>query len=141
MIKAIGIFTAAILLFLALLHVYWAMGGDRGFTPTIPTADDIPLFRPSPAMTLLVAFLLLMSAGLVVGNLGFWVLGSVEWLFRVGLWGVTAVLTLRAIGDFNYVGFFKKVRHTAFAQNDTRLYSPLCLLLAIGCAIVAIATG
>lgn len=137
MIEIIGIFTAVILSFLSLLHVYWALGGGRGFAAAIPTADDKPLFWPSPAMTLVVAFLLLVSAGLVLGNLGFWSPGRIKWLFRAGLWGVTAVLTLRAIGDFKYVGFCKKVRHTTFAQNDTRFYSPLCLLLAVGCAAVA----
>ncbi|KRE83053.1 hypothetical protein ASG89_13045 [Paenibacillus sp. Soil766] len=40
-------------------------------------------------------------------------------------------LVLRAIGDFKYLGFFKKVKHTSFSYYDTRFYSPLCLFLAI----------
>ena len=47
-------------------------------------------------------------------------------------------LVARAVGEFKYVGFFKKVRGTRFARMDTILYSPLCLLLSAGVAAVAI---
>ncbi len=32
---------------------------------------------------------------------------------------------------FRYVGFFKRVRGTRFAEMDTRYYSPLCLTLSV----------
>jgi hypothetical protein len=38
---------------------------------------------------------------------------------------------LRAIGDFNYVGFFKKIKHTKFGKNDTKYFSPLCLTIGV----------
>ena len=47
-------------------------------------------------------------------------------------------LLARAIGEFKYVGFFKRVRGSRFAQLDSLLYSPLCLLLAAGVAAVAL---
>ena len=40
------------------------------------------------------------------------------------------VFAARAIGDFNYVGFFKRVKGSRFAKRDTYLYSPLCVVLA-----------
>jgi hypothetical protein len=43
----------------------------------------------------------------------------------------------RAVGDFRLVGFFKTVRGSTFARMDTRLYSPLCVLLGIGMALIA----
>jgi hypothetical protein len=46
-------------------------------------------------------------------------------------------LFARAIGEFKYVGFFKRVRGSRFARRDTLLYSPLCLWLAAGVAFVA----
>ena len=46
-------------------------------------------------------------------------------------------LLARAIGEFKYVGFFKRVRGSRFARLDTLIYSPLCLSLAIGVALVA----
>jgi hypothetical protein len=44
----------------------------------------------------------------------------------------TRTITVRAIGDFNYVEFFKRHRETSFAHLDTRVYSPLALALKLG---------
>ena len=53
------------------------------------------------------------------------------WLLKYGLWIIAALFLLRAIGEFKYVGFFKKVNTTKFAKMDTKYYSPLCLFIAI----------
>jgi hypothetical protein len=46
-------------------------------------------------------------------------------------WRVMAVVfVVRAVGDFHYCGFFKRVRDTAFARYDTLVYSPLCVVIA-----------
>jgi len=42
---------------------------------------------------------------------------------------IAVAFFFRAVGDFNYVGFFKKVKNTGFAKRDNRYYSPLCLLV------------
>jgi hypothetical protein len=68
--------------------------------------------------------LVLIRSGLLVADLPLW-------LSRYWLWIIAAIFLLRAIGDFNYVGFFKKYRQTIFGRNDTRYYSPLCLLIAM----------
>jgi hypothetical protein len=49
-----------------------------------------------------------------------------------------AVFGLRAIGDFRYLGFFKRVTGTRFARADTLIYSPLCAGLAAMAAVVAV---
>ena len=49
-----------------------------------------------------------------------------------------AVTTVRAVGDRKYVGFFKRVRDTEFARRDSRIYSPLCLLLGLGAAAIVV---
>jgi hypothetical protein len=54
-----------------------------------------------------------------------------QWFVANGLWLIAGVFMLRAIGEFKYVGFFKKVRKTAFGLNDTKFYSPLCLLIGL----------
>lgn len=41
-------------------------------------------------------------------------------------------MLLRGVGEFRYVGLFKRVKGSRFARNDTRFYSPLCLMLAAG---------
>jgi hypothetical protein len=50
-------------------------------------------------------------------------------------------LVARAIGEFKYLGFFKRVTGSKFARLDTLLYSPLCLLLAVGVTFVACRRG
>ena len=62
------------------------------------------------------------------------VLVWLSYVLAVGLLG-------RAIGEFRYVGFFKRVRGSRFAKLDTVVYSPLCLLLAVGVALVALQSG
>ena len=120
---------AAIFAALSAIHVYWAFrdGGDLG--GAVPEKDGQPLFRPGPGSCLAVALALALAAGfcLAQGGLVPWVPAA---LARLGVWVLVAVFTLRAIGDFRYVGFFKRVRGTRFAKLDTRYFSPLCLLLA-----------
>ena len=119
--------TAAVFALLAMLHFYWAVGGQTGKIAAIPEHDGIPVFRPSRAGTAGVGLVLLGAAAIVLMHL------------EVLLAGGAAVLMLRAIGDFRLVGFFKRVRGTAFARADTLLYSPLCL--ALGVALAALATS
>jgi Protein of unknown function (DUF3995) len=52
-----------------------------------------------------------------------------------GLVVISLLFFLRAIGDFRYVGFFKKVKQTVFARLDSKYYSPLCLFIAV-CGVV-----
>ena len=108
---------------------------------TIPKQDGKPLFQPPPAGTLLVA-LFLLSAGLVVlGRLGLWGIALPRWPFVAGTWTLVAVFLGRVVGDFTWFGVFKRMRGTAFAWWDTRLFVPLCLLLALGCLVVALSEG
>ncbi|MEM6843120.1 MAG: DUF3995 domain-containing protein [Bacteroidota bacterium] len=41
------------------------------------------------------------------------------------------IFILRALGEFNYVGFFKRVKNTEFARADSRIFSPLCLGIGV----------
>ncbi len=59
------------------------------------------------------------------------------WLARSATGVIGALFVLRAIGEFRLVGFFKRVRGTAFARWDTALFSPLSL--AIGLAALWLA--
>lgn len=135
-IDVAGAVAALVLAGLAGLHVYWALGGARGAAAAIPTVDGRPLLSPSPAATLVVAALLAVSAGLLVGGIAEW---SPRVVFRVGCGGVGLVLLARAIGDRRSVGLLKRQRGTEFARRDTRLYSPLCLGLGLVAAIVSAA--
>jgi Protein of unknown function (DUF3995) len=133
-----------ILLFLvftaiSVLHFYWGFGGKWGIYSVVPTKDDgLPVFIPRTISTFIVA----------IGLLGFGVFYLIKyscitvslpiWLNEYGFWIIIFIFTLRAIGDFNYVGFFKKHKSSDFALNDTKYYSPLCLVIGILTLILAL---
>jgi hypothetical protein len=136
-VSALAIVAALIFVALSALHVYWAFGGSGVRTAVIPTVDGRPTLKPSMSATLVVAFLLALSALILVAAVSGW---APTWLFRLGAAGIGLVLLARAVGDFRTVGFFKRVRDTDFARNDTRYFAPLCLFLGLAAAIVALTT-
>jgi hypothetical protein len=138
MTRLVGLSTAGVLCALALLHVYWAVGGAWGTDVTIPKRNGQPLFEPSAAGTVLVAFLLFAAALVVLGRLGLWGTALPRWPFVAGIWTLVAVFSMRVVGDFRWFGVFKRMNDTPFAWWDTWLYVPLCGLIALGCSIVAL---
>ena len=133
----LGLSITFVFVALALLHFGMALSPARSISGSVPSESGQPLFAPSTQATLVVGVVLLVFAALVAATSGL-----VEvWLpVRVLSWSSYALalgLLARAVGDFKYVGFFKRVRDSRFARLDTVLYSPLCLLLAVGVALVA----
>ncbi len=121
------IFTA-----LALLHFYWAMGGKRFSEGVLPVKNDgTPSFVPGVFATIVVAFGLLGFALLTFAKLGDFDIWLSPKIVAYGNYAITAIFALRAIGDFYYVGFFKKIKNTTFAKKDTAIYSPLCLIISV----------
>jgi Protein of unknown function (DUF3995) len=128
-----------ILLAISGIHFFWAFGGRWGAAAAIPTnAEGKTMLKPDIFATLVVAFGILAMALLhleKVQNLG---LPIPTWINAYGLKIIAGIFLLRAIGDFRYVGFFKKIKETKFADLDTKYYSPLCLLLSINAFVTAI---
>lgn len=126
---------------LSALHLYWAAGGRSAAVAALPERHGVPLFQPGLASTLVVAGLLAFAALLVLAHGGHWPAPALPaWMVRVGVPVAALVLLARSIGEFRYVGFFKKIRDSRFARLDTRLYSPIALLLGIATAAVAWST-
>lgn len=125
---------------LALIHLYWLFGGRAGQLGAIPELDGKLIFEPTPLAILVVTIGLALCALVIAGTAGMLALpfsrSALVWMTR----GLAVVLLLRAIGDFRLVGFFKQFRDTRFASLDTAVYSPLCLVLAIGAALVGFAS-
>ncbi|WP_035057574.1 DUF3995 domain-containing protein [Andreprevotia chitinilytica] len=121
----------------ALVHIYWAAGGRRGMTAAIPSVDGKPLFTPSPLATAMVAVAMLIMALLVQWQIQMVQLPIPQSWARLVLLALAAIFALRAVGDFKYTGFFKRVRNSAFAKLDTRFYSPLCLAIAGGLWLIS----
>jgi hypothetical protein len=122
---------------IALWHVHMARATTIGVSGAVPTVDGKPLFTPSRKATLAVAVVLLLFAALVASTAGLIATGLPPVLLRWLSYALAAGLLARAIGDFRYLGFFKRVRGSRFATLDSWVYSPICLLLAIGVALVA----
>jgi hypothetical protein len=57
---------------------------------------------------------------------------------RAGIWLLATAFVLRTIGDFRYVGLFKRERLTLFAELDGRIYTSLCGALAAGVIYLAL---
>lgn len=123
---------SAIFAFISGIHVYWAIGGKWASDAVLPTKSDGTLMlNPGLMSTLVVAGGLLIFALLTLGNLGIWDTWLSRKVIHISNWFIVGIFFLRAIGDFNYVGFFKQTKGTLFAQNDTKIYSPLCVVIGV----------
>lgn len=137
MITAIAVPVCTTFIVLSMWHFYMAFAGHSGESAAVPSRDGKPIFVPSTGSTIAVGTVLMLCALLVACTAGMLPLALPTPL----LTGLSCALALgllaRAVGDMNYVGFFKRVQGTSFARMDTLLYSPLCLVLAAGVATVA----
>lgn len=121
-----------ILFVISMLHFYWAQGGEFGFVNALPQKENgEPLFVPKKVHSAIVGIGLLGIIGLLGYRLPLNYYFPFVEIIRNILWVVAIVFILRAIGDFKYVGFFKKIQNTEFGKLDTKYYSPLCLLIGI----------
>lgn len=132
MTTALALTLILIFLFISGLHIYWAFGGQWGNSAVLPTRhDNAKVIMPGIIPTLTVAFGLLCLAAIVFLNAFDVQPAGLAFLHKYGMGAIAAIFFLRAVGDFNYIGFFKKIRNTRFARNDTKYYSPLCLMIGI----------
>ena len=129
----IAIILFLIFLFISSIHIYWAFGGNWGSDAVLPTKDDnnTKVLNPSILPTLIVAFGLLGFGLHILIISGLIAFDIPQWLSNYGLWIIASIFTLRAIGDFKYVGFFKKIKLKKKKKNDTKYFSPLCLTIGI----------
>jgi hypothetical protein len=128
--ETLGLLLAAIFAFLGSIHLYWAFGGKKASDAVIPNVGGKAVFTPSTFVTVLVALALFAAMFTILGQSGF-ISFIPSRLFYFGTLVISWAFLLRAIGEFRLVGFFKKVTDTKFAYWDTRVFSPLCLLIAI----------
>jgi Protein of unknown function (DUF3995) len=115
-----------IFLIISGFHFYWAFGGKFGSQAVIPQMEGKMAFQPPVLATIFVALAMLIGAYLS------WIpYGKTDNKILIyGNLAIGIVFLIRAIGDFKYVGFFKKVKGSLFTENDSRYYSPLCLVVS-----------
>jgi hypothetical protein len=132
MILTLAWVESLIFIALSIVHLNWAKGSSWGFEKSIPTTEEGKrVLNPTRKDSLIVgigllffAFFYLIKAGEISIELPYWVL-------RIAGWLIPIIFIFRSVGDFKYIGFFKKITTTGFATNDSKLYAPLCLLLGI----------
>lgn len=139
------IIVLSIILFLIFLtlggfHFYWLFGGKWGLEKVIPSKGEkantlsIPKFA-----TLVVGAILVLFGFIYFKKSGFLTIPFPNWITNYAYWLIPSVFIIRAIGEFKYVGFFKKITNTEFAKADSKIFSPLCLTIGlIGLIIVLI---
>lgn len=131
MITTLSFLLFLIFSILAGFHFYWVSGGTWGSKSVFPTrSGQVSNFAIPKFATLLVALVLTSFALLYLRKADLITLSLPTWA-EYAYWAIPAIFIVRAIGEFNYVGFFKKVKDTAFAKADTKLFSPLCLLIGL----------
>lgn len=123
---------------LALIHLNWAIGGTWGFAKALPTnLEGKRVINPKKIDSAIVGI------GLMLFAFYFLIYGAVldvplpNWILTYGIWAISGIFLFRSIGDFKYIGFFKRIKKTEFGRLDSIYYSPLCLFLAvIGIALI-----
>ncbi len=123
---------ATCLVALALLHVYWGLGGAWPARTRAGLGPMVVGTPPSEAMPSLLACLivagLLVTAAILTAVVGF--TREPWWVWRVGSAGVGVVLALRGFGGFLEGRLRPETRAQPYFELNRRIYSPLCLVLA-----------
>ncbi|MBB5802291.1 hypothetical protein F4560_002059 [Saccharothrix ecbatanensis] len=135
---ALALLTAGVLVLVSAIHVLWIFSPWpwRSWEEFGRKGADVSVDKlPPPALTAAVAVLLGLAAYLVVGRAGLVGVPGPSWLTVVGTAGLAAVFLLRGAGGL----VVSSRRSTDFARLDLRVYSPLCLALAVSCAVIAFA--
>lgn len=129
--EIIPILLGLIFMGLSLLHLAWALGVKWGFESSVPTdLEGNKVLKPKKIDCVIVGAGLGFFSALYFLNyleISFLISPQIE---RIALWIVPSIFLLRAIGDFRYIGLFKKVKTTAFGKLDSRMIIPLCLAIA-----------
>ncbi len=133
----LALVVCSVFVVLGLWHFHLAATPATGQSGAVPTVDGKPLFVPSTTSTVAVGVVLVLFAALVAATAGMLPSGLPMVARRWLSYALALGLLGRAVGEFRYVGFFKRMRGSRFATLDTFVYSPLCLLLAVGVAVVA----
>src|SRR5437762_4367155 len=132
MIILVSISLFLIFLFLSLIHFYWSAGGQWGKDAAIPSKkNNIKAISPGVLSTFIVGLGFLAFGIFILIKANLLHIPIPLLIKKNGLWFIAIIFIIRAIGEFKYIGFFKKIRCTKFGEYDTMYYSPLSLLIGI----------
>jgi Protein of unknown function (DUF3995) len=142
MIRLLAIALNVVLVAIAGLHLYWGFGGfwpghDNdslvGMVVGLGPGNPVP-----PLWACVIVVFCLMVPVIALSLLAFGRSDSLPrylaWLPSTALWACVFVFVAR--GAATYGGIFDNTKGTAFHDLNTMIYSPLCLALGLGLAIV-----
>ncbi|MEP0986663.1 DUF3995 domain-containing protein [Ekhidna sp.] len=119
-------------LVLSLIHFSWALGSRKWHDEAIPKTEAGDwVIKPGKKDSLIVGLGLLFFGIFYLIKVEMIDFQLPEWAMDIASWLIPFIFLFRAIGDFKYVGFFKKITTTQFAKKDSQIYSPLCLTISI----------
>lgn len=122
-----GVFLA-----ISILHFYWVFGGKKGLNKALPTDEKGKrIFSPGKIETSVVALGLLVFAFYYSLKIPLLETEFPKFIIDSGGWIISSIFILRAIGDFKYVGFFKRIKNTEFGEFDSKYFSTLSLSIGI----------
>lgn len=132
------LFNLSVLIALTAFHFFWLFGGKTGLKFAFPqnSKNKKKLYKPGNITLIFTVAVLAMMTWICLAQTGSFnsILDSeyIKWGNR----GTAIIFVARAIGNFRYVGFSKTFKEGQFAQLDTYVYSPLCVIVAL-CAVVS----
>lgn len=141
--KSIALLLFALLIGIAALHTYWAMGGlwpaltESDLIKTVIGAPDFERMPPS-WMTFTVAGLLVVASLIALSASGVISLGW-TWLARLSAGVIALIFFGRGVAGY-WIGLATQIDRTQpFATYDLFFYSPLCLAIGAGFTLIATA--
>jgi len=140
MIAAIAIVLALLLAIIAGLHAYWGRGGlwpaaNEGELIATVIGNAGAKRMPSPGLCLLVALAITLTAiwPLLLAQMSG--MAAMRPFLLLGGFAILAVFLLRGVAG--YLPAWRRLHpREPFASYDRRYYSPLCLLIAAGYAVL-----
>ncbi|MDC1540332.1 DUF3995 domain-containing protein [Flavobacteriaceae bacterium] len=128
----LSILLSIILFGLGLIHFNWVFGGKFGFAESLPTKESGErVLNPKKNDSAIVGIGLTTFGLFYIFKSGLFEYNLPEWIMKYGSWIIPIIFLLRAMGEFKYIGFFKRVKKTDFGKLDTKFFSPLCLIIGV----------
>ena len=132
------LFNLSIFIALTSIHFFWLLGGSVGMKYAFPynSKSKKRFYHPGKFGLFIKTIILAAMAWFCLAQTGSFNFMLNDETIRWGNRVTGIIFILRAIGNFRYVGFTKTFKEGEFAQLDTYVYSPLCLIIVL-CAWIS----
>ena len=131
MIKYLSFILVLTYFVIALIHFYWLFG-EKWIDKALPADENGKIvLNPGKFETVIVTFGLLLFAFYYLLKMELFEMEIPKLIAEYSGWIISLIFIVRAIGDFKYVGFFKRIKKTEFAKLDTRYFTFISLIIGL----------